>query len=548
MLNRFKKMKKIHIFWVLIAFMSTILLFIITIAILTLSDPTSNEFLKIMGITYWQTTVMVWYVLISTIILGYYRAIDDQKIITKAFLFVLLGGIIYLLLTGLVYNDAWVIEANFWLISITGVFMLLMIIIVPFFIFFTIIRTMVASRENKISIENMFKSFFSIWLMPLIAITIAIIMIPLIMLIPPFSINDNNLNTGDFNSELTTIPGIIFSAIPSALGMFLGVGKVLSVVFLSIFIGVILTIMHSRYHKESEQVIHTVTHMHTFITTLIRWIAMMIPMVIATRLVILFDITTMKSTFESLIIFMLIFLIGWGTVVLVELIITFLTMKNRSKKNFFRYIKDYFLTAFIKHAAAILLEETIKESKELGVSEEVAELTSSMSTSMGQSTCGGFYPAFVAIMTASMAISDGSIDPPTLGVILSFLLVMYIVIMVTNLGMTGVPGADTAVILSVLSGVGLSGHYGYFMFVFGIDGIVNHIRGIGNAFGFVAANNIAERIINTKHRKIKHKGESLYDKNLDILETYDFTKNEEHNEKEILELKNKHKNNKTKEN
>jgi len=142
----------------------------------------------------------------------------------------------------------------------------------------------------------------------------------------------------------------------------------------------------------------------------------------------------------------------------------------------------------------------------------------------------------IALMTASMIMQVngqtlGDIDA---GRIISFIIVMYIVIMITNLGMTGVPGADTAVILSVLSGIGLP--FNYFMVVFAVDGIVNHIRGIANAFGFVAANNIAERVINTKHRRIVHIDEELFnEEDISIKEVFDYSTELE--EKESIQRK-----------
>ena len=509
----------------------TVLLSIISIMVLAMKDAENNPFLKFVAISHWETVIMVWFVFVSTITLFYYQHKGDSHLLRKAFFFVLVGGIIFGLLTGiyspteeeLKQGGTWLQESKIWLIFWTAIFMILMILIVPFFIFFTIIRTLIASRENKVSTENMLKSFFSIWLMPFIAITIALLLFPLIQLIPAFDIQGGDWDFGDFGSGLTTLPGILYSAIPTSLSMFLGVGKVLAIVLLSLFIGIVLSIMHHNHHKKSEAVIAAIIAPHKLISKAIYHVSLLLPIVIATRLPILFDINSIINTFESIMIFMGVFLIGWFIVLSVEITIIYATMRNKDFKHFLKFIRRYFFTTFIKHAAAVIMEDTIKESKALGVSDDIAELTSGISTSMGQSTCGGFYPAMIALMSASMLMQGngqtlGDID---IGKIVSFILVMYIVIMITNLGMTGVPGADTAVILSVLSGIGLP--FNYFMVVFAVDGIVNHIRGIANAFGFIAANNIAERVINTKHRKIDHQGEELFiEEEAAIKEVFDY--------------------------
>jgi|GEM_PF-2615657 len=216
------------------------------------------------------------------------------------------------------------------------------------------------------------------------------------------------------------------------------------------------------------------------------------------------------------------------------------TMKNKDMKHFFRFTKRYVLITFIKHAAAVHMEDTIRESRKLGVSKHVADLTSGMSTSMGQSCCGGFYPAFIALVTKSMIMHQNgqTLSSIGLGGIISFILIMYVVIMITNLGMTGVPGADTAVIISVLAGIGLPSDY--FMVVYAMDGVINHIRGIANAFGFVAANNIAERVLNSKKEQAKRKKENGLAKKQEkedkkIADMFDYSK--DMNRKEARRIK-----------
>ncbi|NOQ50346.1 MAG: cation:dicarboxylase symporter family transporter [Mycoplasmataceae bacterium] len=475
--------------------------------------------LQIMGISHWLSLVVFLYFLAVIFILTFLLIKKSEKIIRTSFVLALFGGIGYAFLTAFFQpdptinpnNPTWIDEAQSWLVLFTYLFLELVLIVIPFFIFFTIIKTLNGTRHSKISYENLIKGFFSIWLMPLIAITVAIAMWPLISLIQEFPTDNSTLNTDDFDSQITTIPGIINSSIPNSINIFTSIDFILSVVFFAIFMGIIIHVIHRKDNKAGEGIIRFATNSQMVISKYIKMVSALIPFVIATRIPLLFNYTTMAETFEGLAIFIGVFLIGWAIVLSIELLITALTMRNRDWKNFFRYIKVYFNASFVRHAAPILLDETIKESKSLGVSDDVAHMTSSMSTSMGQSTCGGFYPAMIALMTASMVLQSkgNTLNDVGIGTIIAFIIILYIVVMITNLGMTGVPGADTAVVLSVLAGIGLP--FKYFATVFIIDGIINHIRGIANAFGFVAANNVAERLINTKHRKKDHEGEELFD-------------------------------------
>ncbi len=510
--------------------------------------------LQILGISHWQSLIVFLFVVISSAILIYLIIKKNKRILSITFLLALVGSIIYILLTGfcavsetpgslksfdspdldgpkliwwfIAWKDwlntdgnnigiiswsNWEQESQDWLMLSTNIFIELVLVIVPLFIFFTIVKTLNSNRHKQIKYNNLLKSFFSIWLMPFIAITVAILMYPLIaqinMVASPGMIEDVFQD-----SQITTVPGIIDSAIPGSIGIFVSIEFILSVVVFSIFIGIMINVVHRHEHEKGESMIKFCVNAQMIINKYIKMVSLIIPIVLATRLPLLFDYHTLSETFIGLTLFILIFVLGWAIVISIELTITYLTMRNRSTKNFIRYARSYFTAAFVKHAAPVLLDETIKESESLGVSKDVAELTSSMSTSMGQSTCGGFYPAMIALMTIHLVIvgNDSSLGSIGLGNIITFIFVLYLIIMITNLGMTGVPGADTAVIISVLGALGLP--FEYFATVFVIDGIINRVRGIANAFGFVAANNVAERVIKTK----KNKGKNIVDKGIVI--------------------------------
>ncbi len=474
-------------------------------------------FLQILGISHWYSLIIFLFVLVTFILLIYKIVKKQKNIYLTTLILAGIGSIIYLILTApptpadLGASPTWKQESQDWLMLATNIFIELIIVIVPLFIFFTIIKTLNSNRHKQIKGSNLLKSFFSIWLMPFIAITIAILMFPLIaqinMAASPGMIGDVNKD-----SQITTVPGIINSAVPGSISIFISIEFILSVVVFSIFMGFMINVIHRHDHQKGESLIKFSVNAQMIINKYIKMVSLLIPIVLATRLPLLFDYVTITETFIGLLTFIGVFLLGWVIVIFIELSLTFATMRNRSTKNFFTYISSYFGAAFVKHAAPVLLDETIKESESLGVSKDVAELTSSMSTSMGQSTCGGFYPAMIALMTVHMIMVNNGSTLATIGVgnIVAFLFVLYLIIMITNLGMTGVPGADTAVVISVLGALGLG--LEYFATVFVIDGIINRVRGIANAFGFVAANNIAERIIKTK----KHKKESLVDENIVI--------------------------------
>jgi L-cystine uptake protein TcyP (sodium:dicarboxylate symporter family) len=118
--------------------------------------------------------------------------------------------------------------------------------------------------------------------------------------------------------------------------------------------------------------------------------------------------------------------------------------------NPFTYLKKvaHVLTfAFTSRTSAGTLPLTIEAQKEkLGVSEGIANLSSSLGTSIGQNGCAGIYPAMLAVMIAS---AQGV--PMNLG----FFVKLIIVTALGSFGIAGVGGGATFAALTVLSAMGL---------------------------------------------------------------------------------------------
>jgi L-cystine uptake protein TcyP (sodium:dicarboxylate symporter family) len=118
--------------------------------------------------------------------------------------------------------------------------------------------------------------------------------------------------------------------------------------------------------------------------------------------------------------------------------------------NPFTYLKKtaHVLTfAFTSRSSAGTLPLTIEAQKnKLGVSEGIANLSSSLGTSIGQNGCAGIYPAMLAVMIASA--TGVPMD-------LAFFVKLIIVTALGSFGIAGVGGGATFAALTVLSAMGL---------------------------------------------------------------------------------------------
>ncbi|CAM3393993.1 MULTISPECIES: L-cystine transporter [Saccharibacillus] len=103
--------------------------------------------------------------------------------------------------------------------------------------------------------------------------------------------------------------------------------------------------------------------------------------------------------------------------------------------------------AFTSRSSAATIPLNIEtQTKKLGVSEGVANLSASFGATIGQNGCAGIYPAMLAVMIAPAAGVE---------VNLSFILTLIAVVAISSFGVAGVGGGATFAALIVLSTMNL---------------------------------------------------------------------------------------------
>jgi L-cystine uptake protein TcyP (sodium:dicarboxylate symporter family) len=134
-------------------------------------------------------------------------------------------------------------------------------------------------------------------------------------------------------------------------------------------------------------------------------------------------------------------------VALILMFIVHLLLLMLAKLNPSQYVKKAFPTltfAFTSRTSAGTLPLNIKtQTKDLGVSEGIANFAASFGLSIGQNGCAGIYPAMLAVMVAPAA----GVDP----ISFSFILTLILVVAISSFGVAGVGGGATFAALIVLS-------------------------------------------------------------------------------------------------
>ncbi len=458
------------------------------------------------GFASWQA-IFVLLVIIAFIVVYVFYLKSKKQTHKKKFSFIFLLGILSGLILMIIKNYTgtemlnppegydgvwltWESEVSTLLNAFTSIYFSLLVLIIPVLIFTLLVSIINRNRHNsQIGFKTFIVSFVSLLLMALIGVIIAFLLTPTIRLIEiPFSSEIEVSSGGNYSS----IPDIINSFAPTSIAIFTSISVILSVVSIGMITGFLLRSLHKSQHRHGEKIIRFFENLQVVLREYIKLISLLLPVVIISRVSILF-LSDILENVINLGFFFIVFLIGWALIIAIEIFLGLISMrrgvdqKENNISRYFKFIRPYWVESLTKVNSSSLLPYTINTVNNLNTDSEIAEFTPTLATTMGQSICGAFYPAFIAIMTANLAGIDLSVQ---------FYIVLFIIIIVTNIGVTGVPGADSAVNLIVLGTLGLTSSY--YASILLIEPFLDSIRTLGNATGFVAATLITSRLIGQK--------------------------------------------------
>ncbi len=438
------------------------------------------NYLKDLGLIFtnpsWQLILIFFYLIIASTILILMNLLKKKKIILVSFGVGTIGGIILFFLTSNNNIDQEQVKSMvLWLSLSTDIFLVLVMLVVPFYLFTTVSTTLSNTRHYNKPRGMILISFFSLLFVTFLGILIALFLIPLIKII--------NINI--------SLGGAMMPS-PSFFGKF-----IIFIIISAIIFSIILNLLHKYKHGIGEPLITELTKFRIMFINFYKKIAMLIPFVIIHRLPLLFnnynDQFVEVST--SLFSFIMLFFLGLFIVYIVEATLVYFLAKN--KKHFFKRLKRFMGESIYFHSAPMLLPKTQNILNEFEVDKNIVETTPILGTFMGFSVCGGFYPALIVLVT----LANDSAQSDT--ILWVFIFFMIFTILTSTLGMTGVPGADVAIIISILTTLGLSTLY--FQTIYLIDGILDKFRGIGNSLGFVLATLITSKFFIKQTNKEKEK-------------------------------------------
>ncbi len=144
------------------------------------------------------------------------------------------------------------------------------------------------------------------------------------------------------------------------------------------------------------------------------------------------------------------------------------------------------LFAFSSRSSAATLPMTIETQKDkLGISEGIANLSSTLGTSIGQNGCAGVYPAMLAVMIAP-TLGINPMDPV-------FLIKLILITAFASFGIAGVGGGATFAALTVLSAMGLP--VGLAGLLIAIEPLIDMGRTMVNVSGSIVAGLVTSKTL-----------------------------------------------------
>ncbi len=430
-------------------------------------------------ISCWQTGIVVAFILVSLVIVFILnRKIKWSNLILSALAIGMIGGFIVFGLnqsTPKLDDEGgilWHSEAITWLNIFPSMFVSLMLLFVPFIVF---VNIFISLTRKKISTKFFIKVVASFAFFVIIATVVAFALWPIWNQV---SFDLTNDTTGDKDDTLViTIPGIIIGWVPSSINIFADAVLVMSCIIASIFFAVIVNVLGKHDHERAEGIVNGMTNLQTLVGTCLKYIVKLIPLVIICKLPGLF-IKDVLANFESIAFYLLGFFIGIAIILAIVTVFEMLCKpKSVSQKDMFSNIQEPLTFAFFSQSSMATVPLSIKSLDKLGLDESISIIVPSMGASMGVVVCAAFYPVSIAIVTVQNMIEAGA-GYGAATTLVSFILLLFIVTLISSFGVAGVPGTATAATTTVLGGVGLP--FTFYTLILSLDPLVDMFRTMAN--------------------------------------------------------------------
>lgn len=376
----------------------------------------------------------------------------------------------------------WITETTKWYGLVGYGFMdLLKMLVVPL-IFLSIIRVIINMKAD----QNLGKLTSRTILVLLSTTAISAIIAIIVGNLFKLGVGETVVQSQSEMKEISSIVDTLRGLLPSNPVKAMADANVVGVVIFAGFIGIAIKRLTKKYLEIVKPAIDLVEAGYKIITSVAMTVIKFMPYAVIALLA-----NTIAGRGMSAIIsvtkFIAAIYVSIGLVFVFHMIIISL-----NKLNPFKYIKNVaqpLILAFTSRSSLGTLLVTIETlTEKAGVDNGVASFVGSLGSNMGMNGCAAVYPALMAITIANM--SGTPMD-------LSFYGMLLVIIIVSSLGIAGLPGTATMAVSVVISGMGMGAYFPLAGGILAIDPILDMGRTMLNVNGtMVTAVTVANSLDN----------------------------------------------------
>ena len=362
----------------------------------------------------------------------------------------------------------WIEEVSKWYGLVGNGFMdLLKMLVVPL-IFVSIIRVIINMKDGVNLGKLTSKSLLVLLGTTTLATIVGLVVGNLFNLGVGEVVATSNTDIREITSIVDTIRGLL----PSNPVQAMAEGNIVAVVIFAAFIGTSMKRLNKKYSDVIKPAWDLVEASYKIITSVAMTVIKFMPYAVVALLA-----NTIAARGVSAILgvvdFIIALYVSVAIMFIIHLIIIALNGLNPIK--YVKNVMEPLILAFTSRSSLGTLPVTIETlTEKAGVDNGVASFVGSLGSNAGMNGCAAIYPALMAITVANM--SGTPMD-------FSFYGMLLVIIVISSLGIAGLPGTATMAVSVVISGMGMGAAFPLVGGIIAIDPILDMGRTMLNVNG-----------------------------------------------------------------
>ncbi|HCW54683.1 MAG TPA: sodium:dicarboxylate symporter [Clostridium sp.] len=365
-------------------------------------------------------------------------------------------------------NIAWINETIKWYGLVGYGFMdLLKMLVVPL-VFFSILRVIITMKSDQNLGKLTSKTLFTLLGTAALAAIVGIVIGNLFKL----GVGEVAATSQSEMKEIKPIVDTLRGLLPSNPVKAMADANVVAIVIFAAFIGIAIKRLSKKYADVVKPMVDLTEALYKIMTSVAMTVIKFMPYAVVALLA-----NTIAGRGIPAIISVLKFIVATYVSIIIVFVIHLIIVAANGL-NPIKYIKNVsepLILAFTSRSSLGTLPVTIEAlTNNVGVENGVSSFVGSLGANMGMNGCAAIYPALMAVTLANM--SGTPMD-------FSFYAMLLVIIVISSLGIAGLPGVATMSVSVVISGMGMGAFFPMAGGILAIDPILDMGRTMINVNG-----------------------------------------------------------------